>query len=76
MKVYCVEHIYGDYNNLYLVKANNQKEAINILYNHYCNIGLSGKNVENGYKPVPKCELIATEVEKMFDKENNLVGLN
>lgn len=57
MEVYCVEHIHGDYNNLYLIKANNQKEAINILYNHYCDIGYSGKNVESEYKPIPKCEL-------------------
>ena len=79
MKLYYTEHIYGDYNNHFLIEANTQKEAIDILYNYYCDIGYSGTNVENRYKPIPKCELRAREIEKMFKEDSyggNLVGLN
>ena len=79
MKYYIVEMPSGQWNNIFIVKADNQKDAINKVFSNafeWRNIELKEKNKECGYYAnhiYSRSDLRATELEKRFKEDNTYV---
>ena len=67
MNYYIVEHLYGDFNNLFIIKANNKKEAIEKIFENHFKPENTQENKDKGYKPYAKCELIAHRLDKYYE---------
>lgn len=72
---YIVTENTGDWNNLFVVKAKNKKEAIQKVFNNY----FASKNnyaKENGYALFLKKNMSAILLDKMYKNENGVLTLN
>lgn len=76
IKLYYVDCISADWGKEYLVKANTKKEAIDIVYSHFEDMGWSFSGGDrDGYSSIPKKDLIALEVDKMLEGKK-FIGLS
>ena len=71
MKYYIVEHISGHWDNVFIAKANNKKDAINIVFNKHFKWQNTKELKDRGYDFFHKNELVAKELEKRFKEENS-----
>lgn len=58
------------WNDTFIVKANNKKEAINIVWNDYF-IDDNVDSKKNGFAPTLKKEILAEKLEDMFDNKDD-----
>lgn len=65
----------NQWNNLYVVSANNAKEAINIVWESEFAWKVH-QDREKGYRPTVKNELHAISIDSLHNKEGRVVCLN
>jgi hypothetical protein len=70
MNYYIVEDIHGDWNKLFLVKANNKKEALDIVWKRMSYDKQESENI-SGYKPKYKKEFNVKTVDELCLEEDN-----
>jgi hypothetical protein len=71
MKYYIIEDTNGDWNNIFVVKANNKKEALSKLWE---NMDYDNQEVVDGYVPHYKKDFTIDELDEIF--ENDMAILN
>lgn len=80
MKYYVVKMPAGDWNNIFIVKANNEKDSINKVFKRVFepdNEKLKEENKECGYNCnhiYSRKDLESKELEKYFTEESNMYG--
>jgi hypothetical protein len=69
MNYYIVEDTHGDWNKLFLVKANNKKEALDIVWKRMNYDNQESESI-SGYKPKYKNEFTVKTVDELFLEDN------
>lgn len=71
MRYYIVEHTKSDWNNIFVAKANNKKEAIDIVFNEHLKCENTQELKDKGYDFFHKNELVAEKLEDRFKEEDS-----
>lgn len=74
IKYYIVTAPSYDFDNAFIVKANNKKEAINIVFKKHFE-WRNPEVIEEGYSPYLKQDLEAEKLEKRFSAGNQYIEL-
>ena len=76
MKYYVVEAPYYDGEKIFIVKSDNKKMAIELVFNQYFKWRNTQKLKQDGYEFYRKSDFTATELEaKIAEGSNNIVCL-
>lgn len=75
MKEYIVTVDGNQWDNLFLVSAQNSKTAIDMVWDRYFSWRVKSDR-EKGYRPTAKYELHAVSIAKLYTENGNIVKLN
>lgn len=74
MKQYIVELITSQWNDMFLVKAENKKDAIQKVWDE--NFADQSYSISKGYTPYYKKELKATDCDELYKENGDVVCIH